>query len=136
MERGNFGLKRYEIEPNDIIIDFGRYTERRHKGSIKIKLSLLEGIECNIQHRRIEEISQLNYLDMYLSRNLLTIQRNSIIQLGYNLYFTAIRKHEVKRFELFHLLNGVDEWEGKDDVGVDRLEVALNLWVVFRVNRL
>jgi len=71
---------------------------------------------------------------MNLSGNLFTIQRNSIIQQRYNLYLTAIGKHEVKRFELFHFLDGVDEGEGKDDVGVDRLEVALNLWVVFRVD--
>lgn len=71
---------------------------------------------------------------MYLSGNLFTIQRDGIIQQGHNLYLTAIGKHEIKWFELFHFLDGVDEGEGKDNVGVDRLEVALNLWMVFRVD--
>jgi len=71
---------------------------------------------------------------MNLTRNIFTIQCNGIIQQGYNLYLTPIGEHEVKRFELFHLLNWVDKGEGEDYVRVDRLEVALYLWIIFGVD--
>ena len=73
---------------------------------------------------------------MNLTRNLFTIQRNGIIQQGYNLYLTPIGEHEVKGFELFHLLNRVNKREREDNVRIDRLEVTLYLRVVFGVDTL
>lgn len=73
---------------------------------------------------------------MNLLGNIFTIECDGVIDKWSELYFISIGEHEVEGFELLHLINRVDEGEGKDYKLVDGVEVSLNLGVVARVDLL